>query len=80
MEEAHIISCRARVSGECLHGEPAVRQFSADLPMSEDGTFDGESVVCDPCYLLLLPRTRSGRGLSHELPEAIRSYREDLSR
>jgi len=74
----HTIRCRAQVADGCLDGEPTSRQFGdpdEDLPMSEDGTWevdDGvETIVCDPCYVALMPLTPSGAGLRDELPAAI---------
>jgi hypothetical protein len=70
--EPYRIRCRAKVTGECYDGDPTAKQFfGQDLPMSEDGTFDGTSIVCDACYVYLMPRTPSGRALHHELPAAI---------
>jgi hypothetical protein len=40
-----------------------------DPPMSEDGTFDGESIVCDPCYVAM------GGPTNEELAQAIRAAR-----
>jgi hypothetical protein len=85
--EPYIIICRARVTPGCLDGEPTAKQFfGQDLPMSEDGTFSREpfmydefqrittgSIVCDSCYLYLMPRTPSGKALNHELPAAIKA-------
>jgi len=68
---AHIISCRARVASSCLDGQPTRKQFGDNLPMAEDGTYDGASIVCDACYIALMPLTPSGRGLNHELGAAI---------
>jgi hypothetical protein len=92
--EQHVITCRAKVAMGCLDGEPTAKQFfGQDLPMSEDGTFvigpveqdDGEmvvmeSIVCDSCYLYLMPRTPSGKALNHELPAAIEAVRAQQER
>ena len=73
---AHVIRCRAQVVIACLDGQPTSRQFFGDdLPMDEDGTFDGETLVCDPCYVALMPLTPSGKGLHHELDAAIERAR-----
>lgn len=69
------IKCRARVSTECFHDSESRRQFGYDAPLDEDGTFDGETIVCDPCYIKLMPHTPSGSGLNHELPDAIAHLR-----
>ena len=70
-----VIACRARVSPRCLHGQPTRKQFPAGLiegvtdpPMSEDGTFNGESIVCDHCYLAL------GAPLNSELDGLIAQW------
>jgi hypothetical protein len=67
----HTIACRARVSAGCLQDKPSSAQFGYDAELHEDGTFDGSTIVCDPCYVELMPKTPSGRGLLHELPAAI---------
>jgi hypothetical protein len=71
----HIIKCRAKVTDLCFDGEPTKRQFGEDLPMSDDGLWDGETIICDPCYMKLIPMTASGMGLKHELDEAIQIAR-----
>ena len=67
--------CRARITDACLHGKEVARGVLADYAMEDDGTFDGESVVCDACYVELIPLTPSGSGLIDELPRAIRMAR-----
>lgn len=69
------IVCRARVSADCYHGKPTRTQFGDDLPMDEDGTYDGSSLICDSCYVRLMPLTASGRGLNSELDAAIEESR-----
>jgi hypothetical protein len=71
------IVCRAKVSKGCLDGLPTRAQFpveymgdgTLDPPMPEDGTFDGESIVCDLCYLAM------GCPTNEEMPHAIRAAR-----
>jgi hypothetical protein len=79
MTDLTIVNCRARLEDDCLHGKP----YTAQQPVEEagetptlhgDDTFDGESIVCDACYVRLMPFTRSGRALHDELPEAISVY------
>ncbi len=67
----HVVSCRARTSSSCLHLQPTLHAFGEDLPLNEDRTFDGTSIVCDPCYVALMPLTPSRIGLIDELPAAI---------
>lgn len=45
------INCRARVSPNCYHGREATPIYG-EVGMAGDGTFNGESVVCDACYIL----------------------------
>ena len=47
-------------------------QFGDDLSMRADGTYDGQSIVCDACYVQLTP---SGVALNDELPVAIAEAR-----
>lgn len=61
----YLITCRAQITENCFDGDPCARQFGEDLPMSEDGTFDGKSIVCDSCYVML------GCPTNAELPDAI---------
>lgn len=37
----------------------------------EDGTYKNGTIVCDACYIYLMPYTRSGIGLNDELDNAI---------
>lgn len=76
MTEPVIIHCRAQVHSDCLHGQPSRVQFGegymegvVDPPLSEDGTYDGATVVCDPCYMALGAPTHA------ELPAAIERAR-----
>lgn len=68
-----LIKCRAKVSPNCLNGRPA----STEAPPHEDGTYDGmtETIVCDACYVAVMPFTPSGMGLTAELPAAIAKAR-----
>lgn len=51
---AETIRCRAKVSPHCYEGKPSARIYGEDEPgMAGDGTYDGETVVCDSCYLNL---------------------------
>jgi hypothetical protein len=72
--------CRARIAGSCLDGRQMSEELGYEGTMADDGTYDGESIVCDPCYLVLLPFTPSGAGLTHELNPAIERARNKLSR
>jgi hypothetical protein len=68
------IKCRAKVAAGCLDGTAGF--YADDVSWTDDGTFDGETVVCDECYCAVMPRTPSGRGLSHELDAAIATTQE----
>lgn len=86
------IVCRAKLDGGCYDGSPMTRQIgdhglgpddlpgpdAPDLMMSEDGTYDGQSIVCDACYAKLCPLTKSGAALLEELPEAISLYHANV--
>ena len=74
---SHLVACRAQSTARCLHGQPTTEAFGEDLPLAEDGTFDAltATIVCDPCYVRLMPLTPSGRGLHHELDAAIAAAR-----
>lgn len=60
-----LVPCRASVSPRCEKGD-------AD----DDGTFDGHTVVCTPCYHRLMPYSPSGKLLLHEIPATIAKYRK----
>lgn len=49
------INCRARKSPKCEHGRPtgASDMNSDGDGMCEDGTWDGETVVCTACYIAI---------------------------
>lgn len=87
-EKIETIRCRAKLGGDCYDGSPMSRQMPGDAPekpgdpplmMSEDGTYDGESIVCDACYVKLCPLTKSGAACADELPGAIRLYHENVA-
>jgi len=44
------IVCRARKSKSCYHGRECLPLYGEDT-MAGDGTYDGESVICDACYI-----------------------------
>jgi hypothetical protein len=44
------VVCRARKSKSCYHGRDCETVYGEDS-MADDGTFDGESVICDACYI-----------------------------
>ena len=71
------LRCRAQVSDACRHGTPScLASWDSEYTMEEDGTWWGQSVVCDPCYIMLMPLTPSGQGLNSELPFAIALARD----
>lgn len=69
---AGVVRCRAKLESDCLDGQQGP-------PMQGDGTFDGETIVCDPCYAKACLLTPSGAGLNHELPVAIDAYRQAVA-
>jgi hypothetical protein len=73
--DRHLIRCRAKLGDvECFDGRPTRVQFGTDTHMAEDGTFDGETIVCDPCYVALMEWTPSGR-VAGDGPARARSPR-----
>lgn len=80
-----VIACRAQLEDDCLDGRSASIQFGEDMSLAEDGTYrhDGAyagTIVCDACYVRLIPLTPSGQGLHHELHPAINRYHADHPR
>lgn len=51
--EGETIVCRSRKSPDCYHGRLTMESgMDPEGPgMRDDGTWDGESVVCDACYI-----------------------------
>jgi hypothetical protein len=74
------VNCRARTSASCFHGHPVDQHYDPPDYDVEDGTFQHSSlsVVCDACYVELIPLTPSGQGLIHELDFAIQEARERI--
>lgn len=53
--EGETINCRVKKAKACSHGKPT-RETSMDPEgdgMAEDGTWDGQSVICDACYIAI---------------------------
>lgn len=49
------INCRVKKAQACAHGKPTT-ETAMDPEgdgMAEDGTWDGESVICDACYIAI---------------------------
>lgn len=44
------IKCRSKKSASCYDGKPEEQIYGED-GQSSDGTWDGQSVVCDACYI-----------------------------
>lgn len=71
-----LIRCRARIADECLNGRDELI-VAVGFKMQDDGTWDGETIVCDPCYAALMPHTESGKALQEEIPAAIAKLRQE---
>src|ERR1700733_7331743 len=78
----HKITCRAKVTDDGYDGQPTKVQFGEDLPISADGTWRGiddeSTIVCDPCFLMVMPFTKSGAALKEELEDGIRAVRGNI--
>jgi hypothetical protein len=64
--EGETINCRARKAKDCAHGKPsgADGMDPEGDGMCEDGTWDGESVVCMACYIAVgMPTNNANPGL-----------------
>lgn len=59
------IKCRAKVSPNCYNGREEAAVYGEEA-QETDGTWDGDTVVCDACYINL------GQPLLRELEAAIR--------
>lgn len=76
----YLLNCRARISPDCEHG--------AERPnWQHDGTYRvtrerdavtpfRDSIICNACYVYLMPFTPSGHALLHELDDAVASVRK----
>lgn len=51
--EVGSVVCRGRLVQSCYHGRAGVEVGYDGGDWREDGTFDGESIVCDACYVHL---------------------------
>lgn len=68
-----VVSCRAKVSSDCYDGRDS-SVYSEDNPITNDGTWDGKSVICDACYLL----TSAFENRNTSPDEAVQIYLENL--
>ncbi len=66
------IQCRAQLGSRCQHDEPDALLGDG---WRDDGTYDGETIICDPCYLAVMKASPSGKALTEEIPEALRQAR-----
>lgn len=64
--DGETINCRSKKSPHCQHGRP-IAETSMDPEgdgMAEDGTWDGETVLCDACYIAEgMPTNNANPGL-----------------
>lgn len=73
MAELVTVICRAQISLECLHGASLPDTYPDGL--NDDSTFDGRSVVCDPCYIAIEPFMRmNAMNIPAAADEAIGHY------
>jgi len=58
--EGERIVCRVKKSPRCYDGRSSFPLYDEE-GMAGDGTYDGESVICDACYIAIgTPSVRSG--------------------
>lgn len=71
------IRCRAKVSESCQDGRPVGDVYEDG--MSDDSTWDGSSVVCDFCYIIVEPFMRMNTGsVPAEADVGIAHYRANM--
>lgn len=72
------VKCRAKLSPRCIDGEECVRIYGEDS-MRDDGLFNGESVICDACYVLIgapgMPFPASRRDVLAHVDGVVADYR-----
>lgn len=70
------VVCRAHLTSKChqgrLYSHPGSHVDGSG--MAVDGTYKNGSIVCDDCYVRLMPYSPSGKGLLNELDDAIVAY------
>lgn len=80
------VRCRAEVAADCIANDyrdgniPTLENPGTEMEIdhTDDGLFhthDG-TIVCMPCYCVLMEYTPSGRGLTPEIPAAIDHVRQ----
>lgn len=68
-----VVACRAKFEDAgCIDGQQR-------KDWQDDGTFDGQTIVCDCCYIAIMPLTRSGQANTDEVPLAITRLRDTLA-
>lgn len=75
------INCRAKISHICDHGKPTKDGgYHTDNDYTDDGTYNGESIICDSCYIKLgqpsVPVSQAHRR-AEVLDKAIADYKEN---
>jgi len=77
------IVCRSRKAPDCYHGKPTT-ETAMDPEgdgMAEDGTWDGESVICDACYIAIgMPTSNDPASLAGGKGRSNRVAARELSR
>jgi hypothetical protein len=69
-----IVKCRAQVSLDCYNGKN-ISVYNKENPTQEDGTWNGSSVICDACYLLV----QDFENRNHGPDWALAEYKANLA-
>lgn len=70
MSDRDTVRCRAQIDPRCEDGT-LLKHWT------EDGTYDGDTVVCTWCYWGCVRASGSGVGLLDELPETVARLQRD---
>lgn len=69
-----VIKCRAGIAEDCMDGIRA----PIENYMPEDGTWDGDTIICNACYMEAMPFSISGAMLEDEFENAIKHYKQNF--
>lgn len=75
------IKCRAKIVDECADGNDIAAIYDPiENPIHTDSSWDGETIVCDACYLEAQPfMVMNGDNIASEITVGIGRYMENLT-